>query len=88
MSLATERSLAKIRSMGALVALDVLPLTPSATVYEPFVVYAEGAGTITGVTAGGSSRTIAVADNSLLPILFVSVTAATATGLHRAVLLT
>lgn len=87
MSLATERALAKLRSMGALVALDVVPLTPSAEEHAPFVVYAEVGGTITGVTAGGHSRTITVADNSMLPVLFVSVTAATATGLHRAVLL-
>lgn len=72
-------------------AADAIPVTPSDTVDLAHVaigIYIETGGTISVVTLAGLTRTIAVADFSILPLAVSRVRASgtTATGIHALVL--
>ncbi|MET4102711.1 hypothetical protein ABIE58_002147 [Roseovarius sp. MBR-78] len=72
-------------------ATDALPVTPSDTIDLPDVaigLYVETGGSISFVTVAGSTRSIVVADFSILPIGVrrVNATGTTATGIHALVL--
>lgn len=71
-------------------ATDMVPITPSDTADLPAValaLYAETGGTIVFTSAGGATRTVRVADFSMLPVGVrrVRATGTTASGLHAMV---
>ncbi|WP_372840316.1 hypothetical protein [Phaeovulum sp.] len=72
-------------------ATDILPVSPSDTVDLPLIapaIYTETGGTIVIVTVAGQTRTVKVADNSVLAVGVsrVMATGTTATGIHALVL--
>jgi len=72
-------------------ATDALPVTPSDTTDLPLVaisLYVETGGTVVLDTAAGQTRTIDVADYSILPlgVRRVHATGTTAAGIHALVL--
>ncbi len=72
-------------------ATDILPVLPSDTVDLPLVapaIYTETGGTIVIVTVAGHTRTVKVADYSVLAVGVsrVMATGTTATGIHALVL--
>ena len=72
-------------------ATDILPVTPndSSDLSEVAIaLYVETGGTLSLVTARGASRTVTVADRSILPVGVRKVNAAgtSATGIHAMVI--
>lgn len=72
-------------------ATDALPVTPDDSVDLPMAaiaVYIETGGTVVVDTVAGETRTVAVADFSILPLGIVRVraTGTTAAGIHALVL--
>lgn len=72
-------------------ATDALPVTPSNSVDLPMVavgLYVQTGGTLSIVTAAGTSRTISVPDFTILPLATrrVNATGTTALGIHALVL--
>jgi hypothetical protein len=72
-------------------ATDMAPITPSDSTDLPHValaLYAETGGTVALVTVAGATRSVRVADFSMLPVGVrrVLATGTTATGLHAMVL--
>ncbi len=72
-------------------ASDIIAVTPSdVTDLEDVAIalYVETGGTLSLETVGGGSRTVAVADNALLPVgvLCVNASGTTAGGIHALVL--
>ncbi len=72
-------------------ASDIIAVTPSdVTDLEDVAIalYVETGGTLSLETVGGGSRTVAVADNALLPVgvLRVNASGTTAGGIHALVL--
>jgi len=72
-------------------ATDIMPVTPSDAVDLPIIaaaLYIETGGAIAVTTVRGETRTIVVADLSILPVGIqrVLATGTTATGIHALVL--
>ena len=72
-------------------ATDALPVTPDDATDLPMVaiaLYVETSGTVVVDTVAGETRTIAVADFSILPLgtMRVHATGTTASGIHALVL--
>ncbi len=68
-------------------ATDIIPVTPSDSTNLPAVcvaLYIEAGGDLVIVTQAGAMRTVAVADQSMLPVGVrrVQATGTTATGIH------
>jgi hypothetical protein len=68
-------------------AMDLLPVTPSDSVDLPRValaLYVETGGVVSFESYLGQTRTVALADNSMLPVgtLRVNATGTTASGIH------
>ncbi|WP_432448662.1 spike base protein, RCAP_Rcc01079 family [Aliiroseovarius marinus] len=73
-------------------ATDIAPITPADAVDLPDVavaLYVETGGALAITTVAGQSRTITVADNSILPVgvTQVAATGTTASGIHAFVLI-
>lgn len=72
-------------------ATDIMPVVPDDANDLPEVavaLYVETGGTVSIVSVRGMSRTVSVADNSILPVGVrrVNATGTTATGLHAMVI--
>jgi hypothetical protein len=72
-------------------ANEILPVTPSDSVNLPIValaLYVQTGGTLSIVTEAEATRTVVVADFSILPVAVrrVNQTGTTATGIHAMVL--
>lgn len=72
-------------------AHDILPVTPSDSVdliHVALALYVQTGGNLAIVTEAGTTRTVAVADFSILPVGVrrVNLTGTTATGIHALVL--
>ncbi|MFZ1479144.1 MAG: hypothetical protein WAT25_00045 [Paracoccaceae bacterium] len=72
-------------------ATDIMPVTPSDSTDLPRVaiaLYVETGGTVSLVTVVGQTRTVVLADYSILPVgtQRVRATGTTATGIHAMVL--
>jgi len=72
-------------------ATDILPVTPDDVAELPEVaiaLYVETGGTLSILTALGASRTVTVADRSILPVGVrrVNATGTTASGIHAMVI--
>lgn len=72
-------------------ATDIIPVTPDDTTDLPDVaiaLYVETGGNLAVLTARGGSRSLTVADNSILPVGIrrVNATGTTAMGIHAMVI--
>ncbi|WP_050523307.1 spike base protein, RCAP_Rcc01079 family [Pseudorhodobacter wandonensis] len=72
-------------------ATDIMPVTPNNSVdlvHVALALYVETGGALSFVTVAGATRTVVVANNSILPVGASRVlsTGTTATGIHALVL--